>query len=242
MKLLSWIWSMVLTLLTAAKSSVPPVMPAPTVTTTPSGVTVTTPPTMQAKLVALIDQVNGAEGPFPVTGGQIFANTPAQTQQVASLIIEYANEAEGLTVPLFAAWIAGESKFSAAINPNNDKAKLGETPAEAFRHTDWGVAQFSGAGLAAWPDLSGLTWEGQRDSALDFSWAIPAMSEVILGLIAWAKEQQATAGSDPAWGLDPIVLAGCAYNSGRTGALKLTDFSYGKNLVARAATYAAELA
>ena len=145
-----WLIDLLTTAWTAAKSSVPPVMPAPTVTTTPSGVTVTTPPTMQQKLEALIEHENGAFGPSPTTGGFIHAIDATARAQIARLIIEYAKPEAGLPVSLFAAWIRGESRFdSAAENPNRQKAVPGETPAQAFLHADLGIAQYDGTELAA---------------------------------------------------------------------------------------------
>lgn len=177
--------------------------------------------TLEDKLTALIIQENAPFGPSPKTGGKINKISAATAQQVAQLLIA-ACTAETFSVPLAAAWIRGESRFDPnALNPNLQDAKHpNETPEEVFHHTDVGIGQIDGNSLAGL--LPGLTWEQQRDKALDPTWAVPMAVKLMVGLFEWAKEQDAflhRVGISPNYGLDYLLLCCEAYNVGKSGAL-----------------------
>ena len=207
-----------------------PISP-PAATSSPATGSATVPPpvrpaTLEEKLDALIAHENGVFGPSPKTGGVIHAIDSAKRAQIARVIVQVVASTQvdsggvKASVPLFASWIKGESRFDdGAYNPNTPQkfgAKLTpgyqsvmtrtiatvvngqtttrmETLGEAFLHTDWGLGQFDGKELVGFPDLAGMTWDQMRDTALDAAWAITAMYETCNGLLNWGRTTHANA-------------------------------------------------
>jgi len=166
----------------------------------------------------LLKQERGSFGPSPRTGGVAHRLTDADAATVAELIEQYA--LAPLDPAMMCAWFRGESYFDpGAINPNNQDAKPGETPEEAFLHTDLGIGQFDGKELLGM--LPGLSWQDAESKAFDPFWAIPQFARMATGLLTWAEDVDnhlRVAGVTPPYGIAQ-VLAFEAYNAGRTGAL-----------------------
>jgi hypothetical protein len=181
------------------------------------------------------------------TGGHLCKISLDTAIKVAA-VIEATAPKYGLTVPLVAAGIRGESDFDpAAVDPNNQDAKPGETPDQAILHTDIGIGQFDGATLVAKPEFKGCTLCQIEAKAYDMNWAIPAYCAFVEGLIAATKSEVALYPdllvNTP--NHDYMVLALQAYNSGVHGAAEMArakgSFSYGLAWLQRSGQYAAIL-
>ena len=182
-------------------------------------------------LYELVCQQRLALGPLATTGGQIHLITDAQAVTVTKALYAAAKAIEpklasiGLTLdnflPLLYAWVRGESGFDpGCINPNNDKAKSGESAYDAFMHTDWGLAQVNGNILNGL--LPDYPWEQQKDTALDPDWASVQMVATIVNVLTWGMLEWATFSSKGV-SFPPIItkytLGSEAYNKGKSGAL-----------------------
>jgi hypothetical protein len=190
-------------------------------------------------LETLIVQESVNEGPFKGSGGTIHKVTAAQAAVIAPLMRQAAKD-YGLDVRMLAAQMRQESRFDPlATDPNNENHyPAGETPLEIFKHTDIGIAQFSGAGLAARPEFQGLSVDQMVEKGQDPNWAVPAMAQFVANNLKWASEQDAKFKAAGTKVLYPsaTVLGFQAYNSGQTGALERAtdatkgDFGYGMSV------------
>jgi hypothetical protein len=181
------------------------------------------------------------------TGGVIHALSAIQAAHIASLLRAHAANA-GLRLSI--AWSAadGESRCDpAAIDPNDFLAKPGETPQEAFEHTDFGLEQEDGSTAEGDPSFAGLDLLAMRLKLLDPEYGAQFICETTARNLKWAARCFA---DDPSLkekvpNGDPDVLGAQAYNLGQNGALHLAhthglkgDWSYGLGVVQRAAAVA----
>jgi hypothetical protein len=173
-------------------------------------------------LLAYIEAQNYAIGPMPGTGGIIHRIAPAVATQVVADIRKGAGG--DLTAALATAWIQCESRFDPqAIDPNDQDATPGETPAQAAQHADIGIGQFDMSTLEAMPEFVGQSVAAIEAKAEDPDWGVAAFCTFASGLLAAAK---ASCKADPTIlnlvpDRDYRVVGIQAYNSGPTGALAM---------------------
>ena len=198
-----------------------------------------------AQLVDIICKYNGDYGPFPGTGGVIHRIPEVQAYRVAEMILQVA-KSTGQKPSFIAGWLACESLFDpGAFNPNHQDGKPGETPQQTFMHTDWGLCQLDGSILGEL--LPGLTWEQQRDKALDLAWAGPQFAQKVQELMDWATNYiKAHPEQYKLLGYHVRILAIQAYNSGQHGAENILnaekdfdagDWKYANAVLSKAALF-----
>jgi hypothetical protein len=193
-------------------------------------------------------------GPSPRTGGILHKVDVETAKVVAAGVIEAASS-YGLSEAFLLAGLSGESRCDPlAINPNNQDAVAGESPAAAFRHMDIGIAQFDGATLlqrsGIFLELKLLDQDQIKAKALDPTWAIGKFGAFVKQLVVETKLETE---ADPSLlqhvpDGDINILTTEAYNAGAHGAALIAkhaglagDWSYGQNWVKRAKEYQALL-
>jgi hypothetical protein len=204
-------------------------------------------PDVLATLTQLILSQTESLGPMPGTGGVIHTVSATTAATIASLIVEDA-QLFGIKVSLVASLIRGESDFDpAAIDPNDQDAKPGETAAQAVAHTDFGIEQEDGATAIGDPQFAGFSLSAIEAKLLDPVYGVRYVVQTLADNINFA---QAAFVADPSLAKkvpngDPTVLACEAYNAGQTGALHIAHtagavasaWAYGLGVVTRAATW-----
>jgi hypothetical protein len=232
-QLWAFLASLPATILTWLTRPAPPVVPAPSPTPAPID--------MLAVLTQYVESQQITAGPFPGTGGTLVANTPAQSAAVASAAIALAAK-YGIKLSMLISYVMQESKGSVlAIDPNDSDAVPGETPSQAFAHTDIGIAQLDGATLLGMPEFANSTIAEIEAKAYDPAWSLDQMCQIIASNTSQmtnafavdASLAKAVPGGDIR-----IAIANC-YNSGYTGTINTLrsgapQLGYGEEVVTRA--------
>lgn len=103
----------------------------------------------------------------------ITQNTLAENVLISEKIEEMAKN-YGLDYLYLASVINQESRFGIRTENHNLKP---ENPNISFKHTDWGIGQFSGFYLPSKQGMQGLSEPQMSEKAFDINWAIPLMAE-----------------------------------------------------------------
>ncbi len=194
-----------------------------------------------ATLVAYLESQSISIGPMLRTGGVIHALTPSTATADAAAILKYAAQ-YALKVSLVTSYVEQESRGDVrAIDPNDQDAKPGETPAQAFAHADLGIAQLDGATLEAMPEFEGATIPAIEAKAYDSDWAINQLCRIVA---ANQRELIADFVADPSLvkaipNGDVRIAYANAYNAGVRGTTltlrsATPNLAYGQQVVARA--------